>query len=159
MTSLRLHTQILLPGTHNVKTLVSIHSNTRKTYTIVKDKHLAKVVMLKVDENRIVRALYDTLILGNALETLIPTDCTIGITDDRVGVFVMTEKLLRDSPLRVSACIMSGSKYYPIVKVRCSIDSNTRRNYMVKKGQELGHLLVTEFKYIESEEDSDSELF
>ena len=74
MTPLRLYTQILLPRKRDMKVLVSIHSNTRKRYTVVKGKHLAKVVMLKIDEQRIVRAVDETVILGDTLETWIQTD-------------------------------------------------------------------------------------
>ena len=56
LTPLRLYTQLLLPGDNQVKTLVSVHSNTGKTHTIPKGRNLAKEVMLKITENRIMRS-------------------------------------------------------------------------------------------------------
>ena len=113
---------------------------------------------MKIDEKRIVRSVNNIEILGNVLETLIPTDCSVAITDEHVGVFITTEKLLKETPLRVSASITNGGKYYPTVNVRGSIDSNTRCNYTIKNGQELGHLIITELKTIDSDdEQSDSD--
>ena len=129
LTPLRLYTQLLLPGDNQVKTLVSVHSNTRKTYTIPKGKSLAKVVMLKITENRIIRLRDRITVTTDDTETVIETDCAVAVNGGYggyVGIFISTELMLRKTHLRVSTSIINGDQYYPQICVRASIDSQNQ---------------------------------
>ena len=76
-TPIQLHSQILREGDSELVTLVSIQSNTRKTYTINKDMQVARVVTLKATIHGNVRAQEDVTVESLRNETIVETDCYI----------------------------------------------------------------------------------
>ena len=109
--------------------------------------------MLKITENRIMRSRDRITVTTDDTETVIATDCAVAVDGGYVGIFISTELMLRKTYLRVSTSIINGDQYYPQICVRASIDSNTRWSYTIEKGQELGHLIITEIETISDDEE------